>query len=304
MTTTRIATASCALGVLTYVGLSGLWGPHAAVGAGDNPPEVLELTGVVRDFRERSVEGGHPDFEREPAHGFKHYVGNISPNLSPDRKPVFTGVGNKVKTQWMDAQGRQICWRVAMQYPQSGDQAGLLGAADTGGVDSSHSFEQWYRDVPGVNMSSLLTIKLYRQANGTYVFDDELDPSYSALGGFFPIEDQLYGNPGGWPDRNFHFTFELHGEFVYDATAGQIFKFIGDDDVWVYINDELVIDLGGVHSAVEQYIDLDRLGLEDGETYDLDFFFAERHRTQSNFRIVTNLPLESVVPPTISAIFD
>ncbi|MHC4589343.1 MAG: fibro-slime domain-containing protein, partial [Planctomycetota bacterium] len=118
--------------------------------------------------------------------------------------------------------------------------------------------------------------------------------------GFFPLEDQLYGNPGGWPDRNFHFTFELHGEFVYDADGGQIFKFVGDDDVWVFINDELVIDLGGVHSAVEQYIDLDRMGLEDGETYDLAFFFAERHRTQSNFRIVTNLPLESVVPPTIS----
>ena len=46
------------------------------------------------------------------------------------------------------------------------------------------------------------------------------------------------------------------------------------------------------------------LGLEDGETYDLDFFFAERHRTQSNFRIVTNLPLESVPPATITAIWD
>ena len=51
-------------------------------------------------------------------------------------------------------------------------------------------------------------------------------------------------------------------------------------------------------------LDCAGMGLDDGETYDLAFFFAERHRTQSNFRIVTNLPLESVVPPTISAIFD
>ncbi|MHC4209588.1 MAG: fibro-slime domain-containing protein [Planctomycetota bacterium] len=305
MNNARIATASCALGMLTYVGLMSLLSsPDAASGADDDPPEVLELTGIVRDFRERTEDGGHTDFEREPSHGFGHYVGNIAPSLSADRKAVFTGDGHKVNQQWKDAQGRQICWRVAQRYPRPDDDPGEMGAADTGGIHSTGSFEQWYRDVPGVNMSQLLTLKLARQADGTYVFDDELDATYQALGGFFPLEDQLYGNPGGWPDRNFHFTFELHGEFVYDADGGQIFKFVGDDDVWVFINDELVIDLGGVHSAVEQYIDLDRMGLEDGETYDLAFFFAERHRTQSNFRIVTNLPLESVVPPTISAIFD
>jgi fibro-slime domain-containing protein len=59
-----------------------------------------------------------------------------------------------------------------------------------------------------------------------------------------------------------------------------------------------------VHAAVEQFVDVSRLGLVDGETYSLDFFFAERHRTQSNFRIVTNLFLETVAPPTISAVFD
>jgi fibro-slime domain-containing protein len=305
MMTTRIATASCALGMLTYVGLMGLFSsPNAASGAGDDIPEVLELTGTVRDFRERSVEGGHPDFERKPDNGFGHYVGNIATQLGPERKPVYTGNGHKVKQQWKDTAGRPICWHVAQKYPMSGDVAGTLGPADSGGIQSTASFETWYRDVPGTNMSELLTLKFIRQSDGTYVFDDRLDPNYESLGGFFPIEDKLFGNPGGWPDRNFHFTFELHGEFVYDAGAGQIFKFIGDDDVWVYINDELVIDIGGVHPAVEQYIDLDRLGLEDGETYELDFFFAERHRTQSNFRIVTNLPLESVVPPTISAIFD
>ena len=305
MTTTRLATASCALGMLTYVALmSLLTSPGAASGAGDDSPDVLELTGVVRDFRERGDEGGHTDFEREPQHGFGHYAGNVAIQLGQDLKPVFTGHGHKVNRQWKDAAGRPISRHVAQKYPASGDEPGELGPADTGGIHSTGSFEQWYQDVPGTNMSELLTLKLVRQADGTYVFDDRLDPEYEALGGFFPLEDKLYGNSGGWPDRNFHFTFALQGEFVYDASAGQIFKFVGDDDVWVYVNDELVIDLGGGHAAVEQYIDLNRLGLEDGETYDLHFFFAERHRTQSNFRIVTNLPLESVVPPTISAVCD
>jgi fibro-slime domain-containing protein len=72
----------------------------------------------------------------------------------------------------------------------------------------------------------------------------------------------------------------------------------------VFINGQLVIDLGGVHSTVEQYVDLNRLGMADGEIYSLDFFFAERHRTESNFRITTNLPLVSTPVLTVSAVFD
>ena len=84
---------------------------------------------------------------------------------------------------------------------------------------SADSFYLWYRDMPGVNMSRLQAITLVRQDDGTYVFDDSQDEMYSELGGFFPIEDALFGNPGGSPDRNFHFTYELRGHFKYDASA-------------------------------------------------------------------------------------
>jgi fibro-slime domain-containing protein len=124
------------------------------------------------------------------------------------------------------------------------------------------------------------------------------------LSGFFPIEGDLFGNPGGTPDRNFHFTFELHMEFEYDATVDQFFRFTGDDDVWVFINDRLVIDLGGVHTAKDQYVDLERLDLVHNETYVIDFFFAERHRTASNFRIETNLPVRTFGLPPVTAVFD
>ena len=281
--------------------LVGLLAVPAAT-AVDPPPDTITLTGVVRDFLERTAPGGHPDFEREPDYSFGQYVGNIDPVLGADGKPVFTGEGRKVRNQWRDQSGRAICH---LLYDEAlGDIRGRFGSVDTGGIESVESFDMWYRVVLGVNMSQPLTLTLVRQAGGTYVFDDKEDPCFEDLGGFFPIEDQLLGNPGGYPDRNFHFTFELHAEFTYDADGNQFFKFTGDDDVWVFIDDRLVIDLGGVHGALEQYVDLSRLDLSDGQTYPIDFFFAERHRTQSNFRIVTNLELESLDPATVSAICD
>ena len=68
----------------------------------------------------------------------------------------------------------------------------------------------------GVNMSKPLTLDFVRQDDGSYVFDDKEDELYQSLGGFFPIEGDLLGNSDGTPDRNFHFTFELHTTFTYD----------------------------------------------------------------------------------------
>ena len=294
------------MGVCALVGAAGLLAlpaqPLAADEAMEGDPETIELTGIVRDFREKTVTGGHSDFENKPDMGFGHYMGNISPALGEDGKPVFTGGGAKVTSQWRDSEGRPICYRLF--DASKGDTAGAWGAVSKGGITSAESFNQWFRDVAGKNMSAPLTLTLVRQDDGTYVFDDKDDPTYMSLGGFFPIEYQLLGNPGGKPNRNFHFTYELHTEFTYDADGDQVFKFIGDDDVWVFINGQMVIDLGGVHGAAEQYVDLSRLGLADGENYTLDFFFAERHRSQSNFRIETNLRLENQELPAITAAFD
>ncbi len=185
------------------------------------------------------------------------------------------------------------------------DVAGVEGPADNGGVQNAQTFAQWWEDAPGVNLSSVcdLTFRL-EESTGNYVFNSATDPEYGPLGGFFPIDNELYGNSGGVPDHNFHFTFEAHGTFTYDEDADQFFHFKGDDDVWVFIDKKLAIDLGGVHMQQEQYIDLNRMGLVDGEEYSIDFYFAERHRTASNMMVTTNLLIEPVPLTTISTVFD
>ena len=268
----------------------------------DSSSETLQLTGLVRDFRAYNAPHGHPDFQTDPDLGFGIYNGNVSPMLGSDGKPVYTGAGWLTKTQWKTVANKPICY---LLYDASlGDKKGTKGGASTGAITSAASFYQWYNDVPGVNMSQPLSLTLHLQSDGTYVFDDKTDPEFASKGGFFPIDDQLFGNSGGIPNHNFHFTFELHTTFKYRSGQNQTFKFIGDDDVWVYIDNKLVIDLGGVHGAQEQIVHLDRLGLTNGEHYNLDFFFAERHYTQSNFRIQTNIDLTSTALPAVSAVFD
>lgn len=303
-----------ALGLVTAAGL--VLGPTSAKGqsgASSDPvaediydalPLELVLTGVVRDFRERSATNGHPDFERQPSGGFGHYMGNIAPSLDEDGKPVFVGGGRKVSSQWRTSQGINI--HPSLYDASAGDVAGAYtGSADSGAITSAQSFAQWYRNVPGVNMSKDISVTLTRQpGTNLYVFDDRNDPYYQARGGFFPINNELFGNSNN-ESKNFHFTFELDTEFIYEPGKGQAFRFIGDDDVWVFINGRLVIDLGGVHAAINQAVELDKLDfLVPNKKNTLKVFHAERHRTQSNFRIETTINLKSASLPNTSKLYD
>ena len=154
-----------------------------------------------------------------------------------------------------------------------------IGGAGTATTHGAGYFNQWYNDTPGTNQSTTIDLDLN---NG------QSDPGgvYSyCSGSFFPIDGQLFGNEG--LSHNYHFTMELHTSFTYET--GQVFKFSGDDDLFVFIDKQLEIDLGGVHGAQGAAVDLDTLGLTDGQTYDFDLFFAERHTSQSNFCMSTSI---------------
>jgi fibro-slime domain-containing protein len=110
---------------------------------------------------------------------------------------------------------------------------------------------------------------------------------------FFPIDDgsanaTAFGNQGD--GHNYSFTAEAHTKFTY--TGGETFDYRGDDDVFVFINRKLVINLGGIHDPELGHVKLDDLGLTPCSSYELDFFFAERHKGGSNVLFTTTLALE------------
>lgn len=234
--------------------------------------DQIVLTGTVRDFKV-----SHPDMQY-PDKDFGVKTGLVEDDLGADGKPVLAADHSP---------GR-------------------------GMISNASSFNQWFRDVPEVNISMPYTITLdngQEEAGGLYTFAVE-KPQY-----FFPIDGLGWGD---WAKdkngdyRNFYFTYEINTEFTYIPQAERdyemTFLFTGDDDVWVYINGKLAVDIGGVHGQASRSVNLDEqaeaLGLVEGESYALNFFFAERHTTESNFRIETTMRLVEVPPTTVSPLYD
>jgi fibro-slime domain-containing protein len=168
-----------------------------------------------------------------------------------------------------------------------------------GGMDL---FSFWYRDEPRYNMTITELLTFNRLMNGSYQFS-----SFA----FYPLDGRGFGNytvsPAvGGQFRNFHFTSEFRHWFEY--RGNETLEFRGDDDLWVFINKRLAVDLGGVHSALRGSVTLDAmngnaqvcdllspctaaarrtvpLGLQVGSVYEIAVFHAERRTDESNYQL-------------------
>jgi len=147
-------------------------------------------------------------------------------------------------------------------------------------------FKDWFHDTTN-NMSAQLPLRLTPTDSHTYLYQNMA---------FFPIDGQLFGNEstdGNGVSHNFNFTTEFHLMFTY--APGQTFRFHGDDDLWVFIDGSLAIDLGGIHGGQDATLDLDTLGLSAGTDHSFDIFYCERHVIASELEIETSIQFSGSV---------
>ncbi|WP_437958264.1 fibro-slime domain-containing protein [Sorangium sp. So ce119] len=155
------------------------------------------------------------------------------------------------------------------------------------GINEDDSFDEWFKDEPGVNMTFNRVIHLDLWSTGGH------------LGGrdFYFLDGVGFGNEG--EAHNFGFTAEFELPFTY--RVGAFFSFDASDDVWISIDDTIVVSHSvrdGVNGTTVRLDDeAARLRLKPGSKHRLKVFYAERDGRSSVFRL--NTALDVPCEPTV-----
>jgi len=232
-------------------------------------PETLWVPVTYFDFHSN---GSNPEFECP-------HMGGVHPNMILDSldadtlpivNPANAHVNYYIKYWYRD-------WNDSARGDSTRPIYTRVSGGEYDAVIRYDGIETVNHDTSFKNIVIRDSLPFLHRGNGFYEYINDA---------FFPLDNRGFGREGR--SHNYSFTMKLHWRFT--KTPGLTFRFTGDDDVWAFIDGRLRMDLGGIHSARSGSFNLDDIaGLENDRDYSLDFFYAERHTTESHIRITTNI---------------
>jgi fibro-slime domain-containing protein len=310
---------------------------------------LTSLTSIVRGINTIPIE----QTNGVPEQWTNHLGGGIKEALDEIVVPVtyWDQRADKPGTGANKDVNRQFEWWAYGNYPDSnGVQTGLvrerLGsdgkpvpaynsleetahmAVANRGIYGSN-FNRWFNQVPDKSLEIQgQVITFTRLADGRYQYGG---PNKNGRN-VFPLDNVpaakafSAGDPAP-SGHNFGFTMQMETEFYVKADGTEIFDFQGDDDVWVFVNGRLILDIGGLHEAIDgsfQILEPDSagninivatvggksrtvagVGLAQGEVATLSFFYAERSTTEANCLItLSHFDWPVLARPTLAGSYD
>jgi fibro-slime domain-containing protein len=243
--------------------------------------DTLKLVMEAFDFKGRGDAGGNSAFQVGGAGDNTGSAssglvkGMVQTNLGANGLPVYTGRDSGYQAGGINGQGKGIA---------------------TGGPFGKSTPSNWFdstllrQAVPGIAIGhTCLELPLVKTPtdSGYYKYNNQ---------SFFPLDTitdrRGYSLLTAADNQQHNFLFCLHGHAAFEYTPGLKFEFRGDDDVWVFINKKLSVDLGGTHSPESSYVDIDKLHLVEGQVYPFDIFYCERQTNGSSILIRTSMDLQ------------
>lgn len=208
-----------------------------------------------------------------------------------------------------DASGKHAYAGSSLGFSRVGDTYTLSSASVNGG-GSVDGLQNFFNPSPSAG-----TIHKHIFTNDFWPLDatQNKDPHFGQSGqnvtfaGFDNVEGKPWYTtpqngtfPGSDDGKGHNSFFGMQYAVEFTLTADYVgpleYYFFGDDDMWVFLDDKLVCDLGGVHSSVGEYVNLwDYLQKGTAGTHTLTFFYTERGASGSTCYMNFTLPSVSGV---------